>query len=408
MKTIRRFGLISCLGFSLLLLAGCQSEQESAGMDYLPLFGDGTQDSSPVVATVNGVAITERNMEVRLAEMPSSMMSRFKGPEGRRLLLKEMVDQVIMVQEAVKRELYNEQTVARLLISERRNTLDRAMKDIGILAGTDPTDEQLREYYETNRDNFIKKGIVRARHVECKTKEAADRAYARLMTGTYENRFPVIVNEFSVNGKSAVESGDLGWFNRGGYIPMIEDPRGFTVKAYDLEVGINPPMESGGRWHVVEIQRREPDRPMSFKEARNKVLNEMLPGFQKVLIDEYALEARKTNEVIFMGDFAPGMGLSVDELFAKASVVVDPNQKMDLFKMIYTDFPESDRADDALFLAGNVALDSFLDRREGAKLLTRLLNEYPDSELAEDTKFLIENLQKQNANEPTTIEDLRR
>ena len=92
MKTIRRFGLISCLGFSLLLLAGCQSEQESAGMDYLPLFGDGTQDSSPVVATVNGVAITERNMEVRLAEMPSSMMSRFKGPEGRRLLLKEMVD----------------------------------------------------------------------------------------------------------------------------------------------------------------------------------------------------------------------------------------------------------------------------------------------------------------------------
>ena len=75
--------------------------------------------------------------------------------------------------------------------------------------------------------------------------------------------------------------------------------------------------------------------------------------------------------------------------------------------MIYVDFPESDRADDALFLSGNLVLDAFNDRRQGASLLNRLLKEYPESELVPDTQYMLENFDNPKAMKPSSIDDLR-
>ena len=409
MKKIRRSALFTCLGVSLLILAGCQAAGDRADFEYLPIFGDGTSDNSPVVATVNGVAITQRDMDYHLEELKLAKFKtkKYEGPEGQRLLLKEMVDQVILVQKAVGTQIYNEPSVARSLVSGRRTTLAMAMKEVGILKGQEPTQEDLQDFYMANRDKYNKEGIVQARHVECRTKEDAERAYELLRKGGWENRFPVVLKDFSVNAVTASNEGNLGWFNEGGYIPSIEDPKTFTTLVFDFPNGINPPIQVGRSWHVVEILDREYARGMTFGEARRQVLIDMNQEFQSNLIKDYLMEARKSSEVVFHGVFAPGQGLTADELFARAQAVADPNQKLDLFKMIYTDFPESDRADDALFLSGNLALDVLMERREGAGYLSRLLKEYPDSELVPDTQFLLENLNNPKAMNPTSIEDLR-
>ncbi len=200
----------------------------------------------------------------------------------------------------------------------------------------------------------------------------------------------------------------MGWFNKGGFIPKIKNPGTFSTLAYDLQDGVNPPIASGDRWHVVEIQKRDYDRPMTFAESKQTAKNEMMPGFEKELFENYMLEARKSAEVVFLGVFAPGGGLSVDQLFAKARSVVDTERKLELFKMIYTDFPSSDRADDALFLSGNIVLDVSGDRRGASIYLGRLLREYPDSDLASDAQFILENMGNPNAMNPTSIEDLRK
>ncbi|MBU8870446.1 MAG: peptidyl-prolyl cis-trans isomerase [Gemmatimonadales bacterium] len=406
--SIRRYTLFSCLSLLFLILAGCQGVEDAAEFEYLPLFGDGANTISPAVAEVNGLSITEAHMELRMDELPAAKRNYYSGPEGQRLLLKDMVDQVILVQRAVELKLYNEQSVARTLISERRITMDTAMRKIGILRGKEPTQEEIQDYFIENRESYKKKGMVLARHVECASKQDADLVYEKLLTGDYENRFLTVVRDFSTNLKTLVDGGDLGWFNKGGYIPKVQDPNTFTTLAYDLQDGFNPPIRVGDSWHVVEIQNREYDRSMTFGEAQHQVKSDMRPNYQKNLVDTYLQDARKSSEIVFHGIFAPGEGMNVEQLFARARAVKDTDRKLELYKMLYTDYPESDRADDALFLSGNLVLDDLMDRREGAKLLTRLLKEYPDSELAPDTQYILENMGNSKAINPTSIEDLRK
>ena len=253
MSLIRRFGLTAVLGATLLILVGCQTVQDKQEFEYLPLFSDGTHDASAVVATVNGVPITGRDMELRLDEMKDSQRTKYRGPEGQRLLLKEMVDTMILVQEAVDLALYNDQDVYRTLNINRRQTLEIAMRNIGILRGNEPTDDDLLEYFMDHRQDYQKVGAVMARHVECATKSEIDRAWARLQTGEWKDRFEVVVQEFSVNERTKAEDGSLGWFNKGGYIPDIKNGAAFTEVAYDLQDGVNAPIEIDGRLHLTVL-----------------------------------------------------------------------------------------------------------------------------------------------------------
>ncbi len=76
--------------------------------------------------------------------------------------------------------------------------------------------------------------------------------------------------------------------------------------------------------------------------------------------------------------------------------------------MIHTDYPESDRADDALFMAATIALDTWVDVKVAERYLRILLQDYPDSELAEDAKFLKDNLYNPEVLNPKSMEEFNK
>ena len=147
---------------------------------------------------------------------------------------------------------------------------------------------------------------------------------------------------------------------------------------------------------------------MTFKEAEALVLNAMLPGHQDAMVKDYLESAREKLPVVMLGHFAPGQGMSPESLFARGMAIADPQAKLDVFALIYTDFPESDKADDALFMSAMVAMDTWQDRRVAERYLGQLLRDYPDSELVEDVRFLKENLYNPKALNPSSIEELRK
>ena len=94
-------------------------------------------------------------------------------------------------------------------------------------------------------------------------------------------------------------------------------------------------------------------------------------------------------------------------MFKRAMAVTDPERKLSLLALIHVDFPEGNRADDALFIAADVALDTYPDGSIAERYLLRLIKEYPDSEYVEDAKFLRENIHNSKLRDPQSIEDLR-
>lgn len=408
MSAVARVLTVLVTGAVLLAGPGCQSEQFADSFQYLPLFGDTAKDTTPVLAKVAGVEITEMDLDLYLDELPPAQRSRYNGPDGRRLALKKMVEQALMVLGAVDLELYRDQDVSRTLISQRRNALDSAMRNYGLLRGKEPSEQDIQQYFTDNRDKFRQLGLVKARHVETRTREDAQRAYDRLKAGGRGNDFPHIVKEFSQNPETAKNDGELGWFNKGGFVPYIRSGTAFTAHVYDLPDGVSPPFQIADRWHVAEVSGHQPDRPSTFAEARDQVIKEMTPGFQAAIIEDYLLEARTKHGVQMFGEFAPGKGMTPEEIFARAMALPKAQDKIDLFDLITSDFPESDRADDALFMAAQVVLEAESDPRSAARYLTKLIDHYPQSELISDAKYLLENLYNPKVISPKSIEDLRR
>lgn len=389
-----------------LVLASCQGGSGDA-FNWKPVFGDTSMDGSAVIARVGEVEITEQDLDLRFDELPRNLKSRYKGDTGRQLLLKDMVNEALLVQGAIENELYNDREVARTLISQRRMTLISAMTNMGIFKDAKPDEAQLREYFDQHRDEYRQLGAVKAQHIECLTKEQAAKAYERLKRGTYDDRFPYVAVEYSVNAETRALGGEIGWFNRGSFVPHITNSMIFSTVAYELADGVNPPVEIDGRWHVIEIIGRKEARPMTYPEAREKVLLDIMPGFQEELLAAWLADARALHGVETFGEYAPGGGLGVDQIFARAVALPDGQDKIDLFDLIVTDFPSSDRVDDALFLGAQVNLDLHNDKRAASQKLGRLLREFPESEFADDAQYILDNLSSPKKLKPQSIEDLK-
>lgn len=393
---------------AVLASAGCQQEQTGAGFGWKPLFGDLAKDTSPVIAEVGEITITQADLEQFIDEQPERAKGEFAGPEGERLALKRMVDSALLVMGAVERKLYNDQTVARTLVANRRVTLEKAMRQYGLLKDAAPSEAEMREYYEKNLGRYKQVGMVRVRHIECKDKAAADQAYRRLQSKDPKDSWVYVCADFSQNEKTRKIEGDAGWMSSGSIVPLIDNGVEFSKAVYDLPIGVSPPLQVAGRWHVVEVTHREFERNSSFDEVKDTIKTEMLPGFQDAVIKDYLKEARAKHGVKYTGRFTPGQGMTPQQLFERAMFNQDITRRIDILLLIAQDFPESDRADDALFMAANTAIENYADPSVGGRILESLVDLYPQSEFVDDANFILENLYNPKFQQPTSIEDIRR
>ncbi len=396
--------LILALG---LLLASCQERNAASNNGIFPIFGNGGQDISEVIATVGDISITQQQLDLHYDELVPRLQNKYNGPEGRQLLLKDMVDQTLLVLGAQDKGLENRDEVARTLITQRRAAMTAAMRNIGVPEGNDPTEDDFQAFFADNRKEFMQEGMVHARHIECLTLQEAEQAYQLLKDDYSAYNFMKVASDFSVNRVSLADNAELGWYNRSGVVPMIKDSKTFIALTFDLPLGLSRPIQVADRWHVVEILDRTPGRPMTYSEARTLVQDLMMPGYFDGLVKDYLRSARKTYPVSLLGTFTPGQGVEPDVLMSRAAMVSDPGVKIDYYRMIYTDFPESERADDALFMCALVCMDTWQDRRLAKRYLNILIEEYPESDMFEDAVFLRDNLYNPKALNPESIEQLR-
>ncbi len=315
-----------------------------------------------------------------------------------------MVDDVLTYREAERRKLERLPEAARVLISQRRITLNTALTN-DLIAGKEPTVEEIRAYYETNKDQYVRLGTMHASHIECATESEAKSVYNEAKQAGAQ--FARLAEKYSRNEDTKKDGGNLGWFNKGGFVPQMPECREFTTAIWDFEKGVNPPIEVAGKWHVVNVLDRQYDRPQTLEEAYDAVLRDMLPTYQTGIVKAWVEDARAGAKIEYFGDYRPGKGRTARELLDRAMNLTDVEQKMDLYQLILQDYPDDELADDALFLAANEALDTWGDRAQASGLLGVLVKKYPGSEYAADAQYMIDNMSRPGFTKPQSIEDLR-
>ncbi|MDQ7794871.1 MAG: peptidylprolyl isomerase [bacterium] len=235
--------------------------------------------SSQTVAVVNGQRITR-------AQLFDTMYARAGRDALDELVLKALVDQAARkagvtasdaqiqerVQELVTRFggeeafesalLYYGLTRAALEDDIRLQVLAEAvvMQDVTF------NESELRAIYEVNPDRFGLPERVRASHILVDTEAEAQDILSRLREGA---DFAALAVEFSLDGQSAVNGGDLGFF---AFDDMLEE---FSAVAFSLNPGeLSGVVPSLYGHHVILVTGREPAQVLGFEEVRDEVLRE--------------------------------------------------------------------------------------------------------------------------------------
>lgn len=408
MIALRHGAWLSLLGllslFGVLSLGGCGGDEASRDDGPRAIFGDGKLDNSRVVATVDGEKITERMLDLRVEELTGADKSRFAGEDGRRLLVRRMVEELLRVRAAERERLDLDPTVARVLNYQYRTAMDLA-QNARVVGDVEPSVDQIRAYFERNQERYVRLGTMHASHVECKTRAEAQAAYDAVKGK--QMLFDSAVRQYSKNPETILRGGDLGWFNEGGFIPGIKRSDEFTEAIWDLQPGLNPPLQVGDAWHVVKVHARQPQRLMTLDEAYDRVVTDLMPELHADLQREWVNDAKAEAAIEYFAEFRPGQGRSAKELLDRALHHKDPQQQADLLKMLVEDYPDDEYTDDAMFVAANLHLDRWGDRRSAAFYLQALVRKFPDSELAADAQYLLDNLNRPGALQPKSIEELR-
>jgi len=264
-----------------------------------------------VVARVNGESVTKAEFEEALA----ALEQRNQGPvppDQRDRIFRGVLDQLVGIkllsQEAAKRKIavpeadieaqlnqmrqqFPSEDVFNQALKQQNKTVDmlktEARSSMAIqkmleqtLAGKIAvTPQQAQDFYDKNPDQFKRPEQVRASHILITVQQGADvaakAAAKRKAEGVLKQvkaggDFAALAKDNSQDPGSAVNGGDLGFFQRGQMVPPF-DEAAFTMKpgaTSDL-------VETQFGYHIIRV--------MEKKEAGTVTIDEVRPQLEQYL-----------------------------------------------------------------------------------------------------------------------------
>jgi parvulin-like peptidyl-prolyl isomerase len=159
-----------------------------------------------------------------------------------------------------------------------------------------PTEEQIREYYEENKDTFRSDEQIRVAHIvkyvnwqtdEATAMQTMQEAHAQIQSGT---PFEAVVDKYT---DCADSGGDLGYVMRGQMVEEFEDV------IFHLSPGqVSDVFRTRFGFHIAKVYDRRPPAIPELKDVKKQVTEQVADQLREQTLGDYldGLRARATIE----------------------------------------------------------------------------------------------------------------
>lgn len=224
-----------------------------------------------ILAEFGNEAITKRDLEMEIEQLPPAAKDSFSTPEKKAELLKNLVAERLLLDKARRLELDKAPEVQDLLARQLDSMIvqkliaDEVRKDVQV------TPEDVERFYKAEPALFTEPAKAEVRIATAETEEAA-KAVAEF-TGK-----PVSVR-------------------KGGPVPGVKDLAEAPEGLFSAEPGaVVGPVSAGGAWHVFKVESVSPEKILPFDEVKDRAarMYQMRKEQEKVSsIIEETLKARE-------------------------------------------------------------------------------------------------------------------
>lgn len=291
-----------------------------------------------IIARVNNEIITQRMYEQEKVKLRQQLAQDYSGPElevqfrdQSKNLLRDLIDQALMVQKAQDLDINVETDVVKRLDEIRKQSnldnledLQKEVEKQGMLwedfkdqirrnllmrevIGREVgsrialSREDLKKYYEEHKKEFESPGLLHFAEILVSTekykpdeaKKRADEALAELKAGA---RFADVVKKYS-DGPAADQGGDIG-FQKSGTVPP-------SIAAATEKLDVNEytePIETKSGYLILKLLDRFSPGIPKFEEVEQRVEESLYNQKMQPKLREYLVQLRKES-FIFL---APG------------------------------------------------------------------------------------------------------
>jgi peptidyl-prolyl cis-trans isomerase SurA len=286
-----------------------------------------------IIARVNNEIITQRTYEQEQEKLRQQLAQEYSGAEleaqfreQSKNLLRDLIDQSLMVQKAKDLDINVETDVVKELDDIRkknniatledletevekqglnyedfkdhirRNLLMREVIGREVSSRIQLSREDARKFYEAHKEEFKSPGMVRLGQIlisteKRKPEEAEKRANEALAELKAGQRFAEVAKKYS-DGPGAEEGGDVGFVKEGALAPDIAA----VVAKLDLNEFSNPIQTRYGYIILKVLERYSPGIP-KFEEVEQRVNEVLYDQKMQPRLREYLTQLRKESYI---------------------------------------------------------------------------------------------------------------
>jgi peptidyl-prolyl cis-trans isomerase C len=229
--------------------------------------GDASRPDTAVLAEVDGKPITWGEVKGRIiAAGKAAVQADPLAMEGdaRKAALQEQIDLRIVAQRARAAGLDQDRQYKVRVNEYRRSRLINLRRD-QLIAGMEPTKDELKAYYEANKARLVQPETRKVQMVVVKTEEEAEDLKRGIEAG--QITMYQAAQDHSIAPTAKEDLGEIGWVSKGKAVPALDEV------IFALGPGaVGGPVETPAGWHLVTVQDVQEAKYDDFGDAATQKL----------------------------------------------------------------------------------------------------------------------------------------
>jgi len=256
----------------------------------LSLFACAKKESSQVLATIDGEKITLEEFNKDLDKIPTNMKMLVASESGKKAYLDRLVTKRLLLKEAKKEKIESEKDFQDRLVDIKDQLLIESLLKKKIKAEAQPTEDDLKTFYDNHKERFKQGRQINTRHIILKSEDEAKQILARIKKG---EDFIELAKTYSIDPNAKASGGEVGFFPQGSLVPEYEQVA-FGLKKKGEISGI---VKTKFGYHIIRLEGEKQSSYTTFDEAKEWIKQNYTQVRQTEEIEKFIESLKKTAKI---------------------------------------------------------------------------------------------------------------
>ena len=241
-----------------------------------------------VLATVDGVQITQTQVDNFIKRLDPQQAMQYQSEEGKKHILQELINQTLFLADAKTNKL-EETDEFKSEIAKMKDMILTQLNVNNLMESIQVEDEDVKAHFETNKAKFSNPEQTDTSHILVDSEEECKEIHKKIVSN--EITFEDAAKDHS-KCPSKDKGGNLGSHPKGQMVPEYE------AVAFSMNKDeISEPVKTQFGYHIIRLNKKKDATEAKFEDVKEQASKDLLVSKQKEEYMNKISDMRKTFKV---------------------------------------------------------------------------------------------------------------